>query len=99
MYTEDELLRRFKRLGTRIWASLCEKFGKEAVTKFMVGLTYLESPYAFPGPGWRPVVSKSRNDEEKNDGEGDQEEEEVFFAQQLTARTEMLATPRGGETI
>ena len=89
MYTEDELLRRFKRLGTRIWAPLCDKFGNESVSRFMVGLTYLESPFAFPGPGWKPVASKGKEEEKE-----EEDEEAVIFAQQLTDRSELLATPR-----
>ena len=59
----------------------------------MVGLTYLESPFAFPGPGWRPVASKRSKEEEK---EEEEDEEAVIFAQQLTDRSELLATPRSG---
>jgi hypothetical protein len=92
MYSEDELMRRFRKLGTRIWVALCSKYGNDTVQKFMIGLTYLDPPYAFPGPSWKPQShnhSKSSKSSTLSDGkEKEDEEEDVFFVQQLTARTE-----------
>jgi len=93
MYTEDELMRRFRKLGTRLWAALSNKYGKDTVQKFMIGLTYLDPPYAFPGPSWKPQSynhSKGgKSSTTLSDGKEEEDEEDVYFAQQLTARTEM----------
>jgi hypothetical protein len=102
-YTEDELLKRFRRLGTRIWSKLDEKLGGEAA-RFAVGLPYLETPFLFPGPKWAPEKRASQDAAAAVAGAAARaaapaEDSEAataafFFAAAVTARSDMTATPR-----
>ena len=102
-YTEDELLKRFRRLGTRIWSKLDEKLGGEAA-RFAVGLPYLETPFLFPGPKWAPEKRASQDAAAAVAGAAARaaapaEDSEAataafFFAAAVTARSDITATPR-----
>jgi hypothetical protein len=107
-YSENELLKRFRRLGTRIWSKLDEKLGggggeASATARFAVGLPYLETPFLFPGPKWAPEKRGAAGGSGAGTAGGAaaaapappaEESVDFFFAAAITARSDITATPR-----